>query len=334
MAIEVSSGVLCSKCGTAYGRRKGYFLVSYSPLNKGIGYMSVCKDCVNAMFSEYADQCDNKKLAMRQLCRKLDLYWNEKIYESVERKNVGQAIAVAYISRLTSSNYAGKCYDDTLKAENALWDVSINASSLLSTPIVPMDEELICDSISQESKSYWGLGFSNDQYAWLDQRKTYYEQKFPGIFAGEVAIGNDILIRQLCIQEVSNMQDIANGKSTSQGISTLNNIIGSLNLKPSQNAETAESALLKQPLGVLAKKIEERHPIKHNSERENELVRYVLIWFYGHMAKSQGISNIYSKMYEEEMARLRVERPDLNGIEDDDDFLSAVYDMPQDDGDT
>lgn len=334
MALEVSSDkAVCYKCGTEYSRHKGYFPVSYAILHKGVGYIPVCKSCIDTMYDSYLSQCNDAKTAVRQMCRKLDLYWSDSVFDVVSRKSTTRTMMTQYIAKINTVSYAGKSYDDTLRKEGTLWGIDGNNGLALSTHIASADEEPVNDNISQESKSYWGLGFSNDQYAWLDQKKAYYEQKFPEIFTGDVAIGNDILIRQLCIQEVSNMQDIANGKSTSQGISTLNNIIGSLNLKPSQNADAAESALLKQPLGVLAKKIEERHPIKHNSERENELVRYVLIWFYGHMAKSQGISNIYSKMYEDEMVRLRVEHPDLNSIEDDDEFLSSVYELPQSEGD-
>lgn len=47
MAIEVSSDkAVCTKCGTEYSRRKGYFPVSYALLHKGIGYIPVCKDCM------------------------------------------------------------------------------------------------------------------------------------------------------------------------------------------------------------------------------------------------------------------------------------------------
>lgn len=336
MALEVSPATVCGRCGTAYGGRKNHFFVNYGTLCKGTGYLFVCKECVRSMFMDYLSQCNNTSLAMRQLCRKFDLYWSQKLFDSVEKKNIGADIASGYIHRLTNSSYVGKSYDDTLIAEGVMWSFP-NADGTISPPSTLGSYKYNSNDtpeVSQETKSYWGLGFTDEQYAWLDQRRNYYETKWHGLFDGESGIGNDILIRQLCIQEVSTMQDMASGKSTAQGISALNNIIGSLNLKPSQKNDGGESALSKQPLGVLAKKIEERHPIKHNSERENAIVRYVLIWFYGHMAKSQGISNIYSKMYEDEMARLRVERPDLNGIEDDDEFLSAVFEPPQSVGDS
>ena len=88
MAIEInSSNIICSKCGKSYGRRKGYFPVSYSILYKGIGYMTVCKDCIDEMYDKYVTACGDAKQAVRQMCRKLDLFWSDSVYEVVARKN-------------------------------------------------------------------------------------------------------------------------------------------------------------------------------------------------------------------------------------------------------
>ena len=38
MAIEINSErAICARCGTAYGKRKGNFPVSYAATHKGIG---------------------------------------------------------------------------------------------------------------------------------------------------------------------------------------------------------------------------------------------------------------------------------------------------------
>ena len=69
MAIEVSSDkAVCTKCGTEYSRRKGYFPVSYALLHKGIGYIPVCKDCIDTMYNTYLSQCNNAEDAVRQVC--------------------------------------------------------------------------------------------------------------------------------------------------------------------------------------------------------------------------------------------------------------------------
>lgn len=87
MPLEInSSQAICGKCGRAYSRRKGYFPVSYATLNRGLGYTHVCKECIDQMYNEYLSQCHNAPDAVRQVCRKLDLYWSERVYRMVERK--------------------------------------------------------------------------------------------------------------------------------------------------------------------------------------------------------------------------------------------------------
>ena len=301
MAMEVSSDrTVCSRCGQLFGRTRGNFNANYSELYKGVGHMHVCKNCLNDIYGSYLSQSKSSKMALRALCRKLNWYWSESIYNSVIKMNKPEGIVGEYSRKLAGVSYVGKSYDDTLKNEGTFWN--FYTSDEIEEQKIEYEEKI---QIPNEAKTYWGFGFSDEQYYQLDERKKYYESKFPEIFNGEAGLGNDVLI--------------------SQGITALNNIIGSLNLKPSQKVDDSNTELSKSPVGVLAKIIEDRHPIKHDSKRENELIRYVLIWFYGHGCKSQGVNNVYSKMYEKEMDRLRVKHPEYNDIDDDDEFLSNVF---------
>ena len=87
-AIEINaSSSICRKCGTAYGRLKGYFPVSYGFLYRGTGYLPYCKECVDKMFNAYLAECKDTKMAVRQMCRKLDLYWSEKLFDAAEKQS-------------------------------------------------------------------------------------------------------------------------------------------------------------------------------------------------------------------------------------------------------
>ena len=80
--IDISSDTaVCTKCGKNYNHRKNNFSVSYGLMHKGIGYLPICRSCVEGMFKKYLSLCQDDKLAVRQMCRKLDLYWSEKVYD-------------------------------------------------------------------------------------------------------------------------------------------------------------------------------------------------------------------------------------------------------------
>lgn len=333
MAMEVSSSVICSKCGTAHGRRKNYFLVSYSTLNRGIGYMTVCKECVNAMFAEYMEQCKNEKLAMRQLCRKLDLYWSAKVYEGVEKRSVGQAIAVNYISRLTSSNYAGKCYDDTLIAEGTMWSsirdkAEEQEESVQQAADAPETTEDNFE-ITDEMIAFWGRGYTPQMYADLEQRRSYWMSRFPNDI--EIDIGTEAIIKQICAVEIDISRDRAAGRAVDKSISVLNTLLGSASLKPAQKKNDSDNSLYNTPMGVWIDRFENKRPIPEDEtdKDRNYLTKYILAWFGGHLSKMFGIKNANTKLYEEEIAKYRVYRPDFDDDSDDNLMYDALANVEQ-----
>lgn len=342
MPIEVSSGIVCGRCGTAYGRRKGNFLVNYGSLYKGVGYLSVCKDCTNEMFAEYLKQCDgDTRLAMRQLCRKLDLFWSDKLFDSVEKKNVGQAIAVGYISRLSNSYYVGKSYDDTLTEEGIMWvfgDVVPEVQTeVVAQPVETAGEADDDFELTDEIVAFWGKGYTPEMYSDLEQRRSYWMSRFPD--DTELDIGTEAIIKQICAVELDINRDRAAGRPVDKSLNALNTLLGSASLKPTQKkADDADSSIDKTPLGVWAQRLEYKRPIKEVDPEFQDvdgIARYISIWFLGHLCKMLGIKNTYCKLYEEELAKMRIEHPEY---EDDDDetLFNDIFcsDNASDEGDS
>ncbi len=319
MSIEVtSSAAVCTKCGRAYGRRKGYFPVNYSMLYKGIGHIPVCKECIDTMYNSYLAQCNDAKAAVRQMCRKLDLYWSDKVYEIVSRKSTNSSMMTSYIAKINSVTYSGKCYDNTLSEEGTLWSFGkeLAAEKEPVEPEPPPEEEEI--EIPDDVKAFWGMGYSPEMYVALEQRRSYWMSRFPADY--ELDIGTEALIKQICSLELDINRDRAAGRPVDKSVTALNTLLGSANLKPAQKkGDDADSALDKTPLGVWAKRLEDERPIKEVDPELRDvdgIIRYISIWFLGHLCKMLNIKNTYCKLYEEEMAKMRIEKPEY---EDDDD---------------
>ena len=210
MALEMNTDkVICPTCGTGYSKRKGFFPVSYGELYKGLGYIPYCRSCIDKIYSQYLAQCKDSKMAVRQTCRKLDLYWNESIFDSVVKKSSVRSLMTQYIVRINSVSCAGKSYDDTLLDEGILWSFDTTQVAAEPQDIEPdeADESNTADEpdIPQEVIAFWGTGYSKEMYEQLEQRRKYYSSKFPDAFsdAGGNDIGSDVLMRQLCNLEVS-----------------------------------------------------------------------------------------------------------------------------------
>lgn len=326
MAIEMSSDVaICSKCGKKYSRRKGFFPVSYAILHKGIGHIPVCKECIDTMYNTYLAQCNNAKDAVRQLCRKLDLYWSESVYDLVQRKSTTRSMMTQYIAKINTVSYAGKSYDDTLSEEGTLWNFTpeINEESVEVADVTPIEAVEI--ETPEEIIAFWGSGYSDEMYRELEQRRQYWMSKFPeGI---ELDVGTEALIRQICSLELDINRDRIAGKSVDKSVNALNNLLGSANLKPAQQKADGDNAQENTPFGVWIRRWETQRPVPDPDpelEDVDGIVRYISIWFLGHLCKMLGIKNTYCKLYEEEIAKMRVDRPEYED-EDDETMFNDIF---------
>lgn len=328
MAIEFSTDVIkCFKCGKSYPKRKGNFPVSYGEMHKGTGFLPVCTDCVVNLYSTYLSQCNDVKMAVRQVCRKLDIYWDERILDSVLKKAAPSSIITQYINRTTNNVYAGKSYDDTLLAEGTFW--AFGPAPVKEEEVsVPVDIAGIADDddgfeVTEEMKLFWGNGLSAEMYRDLEQRYAYWTSAFPS--DEKLDIGTEALIRQICNLEIDINVGRAAGLDVSKSISTLNTLLGSANLKPVQREKSGEN-LDEIPFGVGIGWCEEYKPISEPDEEFKDvdgIRKYISVWFYGHLAKMLGKKNLYSKLYEDEIAKLRVERPQYVD-EDDEEFVNDI----------
>lgn len=316
--------VICARCGKTYPKRKGNFRVSYAACHKGLGYLPICCDCIDSLYNTYLAQCNNAKDAVRQMCRKLDLYWSESAYESVEKKSTTRTIMSQYIQRINTMTYAGKSYDDTLSNEGTLWAFT-GQPSLVERPVVVQpraaeDDTTELDDIPEEVIAFWGSGYTAEMYLELEQRRSYWMSRLPD--GTDIDIGTEALIRQICPLELDINKYRAAGRDVDKLVANLDKLIGSAGLKPGQKKqEDADATLTNTPLGVWLYRYENKRPLPEVDEElkdVNGIRKYVFTWM-GHLCKMLGLKNAYSQLYEDEIARLRVDKPEYDG--DDDELL-------------
>ena len=331
MAIQVDSPrSVCSKCGTDYSRQKGYFPVSYAVLHKGVGHTHICRDCIDALYNGYLAQCNNAKDAVRQVCRKLDLYWSDNVYHLVEKKSTTRSMMTQYITKVNSVTYAGKSYDDTLLEEGTLWNFGQNmidkSKESLDDPVeelpnTPEDKDI---DISEDVIAFWGTGYTSEMYEALEQRRSYWMSRLPD---ADIDIGTEAIIRQICSLELDINRDRAAGRSVDKSVTALNTLLGSASLKPAQKKDTSDAGIDNTPFGVWIQRWENQRPIPEPDpelEDVDGIIRYISIWYFGHLCKMLGIKNSYCKLYEDELAKMRIERPEYDD-EDDETMFNDIF---------
>lgn len=316
--------VVCVRCGTGYSRPKGFFPVSHSPMYRGSGYLPWCNDCIEKMFSDYYTQLGDRRAAMRRMCMKMDLYWNAQLYES-SAKTVGtHSLVRNYIGKTNIIRYIDKTFDDTIKEEG---ERDPYAAVPVKSGYLPEDDVPSAQpDVPEETVSFWGPGYTPTMYLELEQRRKYWMSRL-GVTPDKLDIGTEALVRQICNIEIDINHDRAAGRAVDKGVTTLNTLLGSLNLKPVQRQSDADAQMDNTPFGVWIRRFENERPIPEVDPELRDvdgIIRYITIWFFGHLCKMLGIRNGYCKLYEAEIAKMRVELPEYND-EDDDTMLSDIF---------
>lgn len=308
---------ICSRCGKVYKLQKGNFPASQSPLYGYNGYLSVCNRCVDNLYDHYKEALGSGDAAMQRICMKFDIYWNPNLWGMINKINTSTSRVKQYISKTFLVRYIGKTFDDTLdEAEAAKLHIAPPQSDLPEDGMIDVEQT----TVDAETVAFWGSGFDVATYRELDQRFERWTKDLPK----PLPIVEESIYRQICIQEIIINRNIALGKDIEKGQNALNALLGSLSIKPNQNKDDKNAELENTPLGVWAKLWEDHRPIPDDDTiHEPRLIKYITAWLYGHLAKSLGLKNMYSQVYEDEIARYRVEKPEYMD-EDDDQIISDI----------
>lgn len=175
------------------------------------------------------------------------------------------------------------------------------------------------DSIQlKKAVSVWGFGFSPEEYSILND--MFDDWKSRVVVDGKT---RETLVRELCIIKLQMNLALKDNSVDlyTKLMKTYQDTMKSANLQPLQ--EDANDKNGEKPIGVMIKMFENERPIQKcrpEWEDVDGIVRYITVYFLGHLCKMLKINNRYSSLYEEEMAKYRVEIPELEEADDEDVF--------------
>ena len=318
----------CCCCGKHYAKQKGNFPASTSRffIHNNL-YLPICYNCLENHLREYMAVLGSEQAAMERICLHWDMYWNPEIFESSSKARNSESMSVlkSYVRRIGLIQYKDKSYDTTI---DALEKVKINSI----TEIEDFSEFNEDYQVSEDTIKFFGLGYSKDEYQILEDEYNDWVERYECQTKAQEELFKNLSITQLKIQQITK-----EGGDIDKLMATFNKLLDNANISPRRLDDSTSKD--DECFGTLIKKWEYEKPIPEPDPEWKDvdgIVKYITVYFLGHLCKMLHIKNSYSRMYDEEMEKYRVERPEY---EDDDEalfdsiFCSASNSLNGDDDD-
>lgn len=309
----------CTMCGSTHKKLRGNFPASHSMIYGGNGgFLPICNKCLENLYDHYNERLGDEG-AIRRLCMKFDIYWSPEVYALVTKANTSSSRIKQYISRTNLFKYARKTYDDTIDEAGYLHPVSVTVTD--DNGKESSGEDGGSNVVTADMLKFWGAGFAPELYHELESRYDRWTKDVPK----PVDSGAEALYRQICILEVTITRNAISGKPIESAVNTLNTLIGSVNAKPVQKKmeESADVGFDSSPFGVGIKMLENTRPVPKplpDLEDADKVAKYLSTWVVGHLCKLFNIKNANTRLYEAEIEKYRIDRPELEELDDEDIF--------------
>ena len=309
--------IRCDCCGEFLSRTN-----FYKTNDNVIGVYQTCKKCILQKVEQRNKKTDKpnetKKSVMEQL-HKMNLPYIDPLYESccksvkdeVNEKNRSSPFLQMVTILQSLPQYKNKKWEDSEFPVG----VGINGEIDDSYEIKENQRTI------KNGKKRFGPGYSNEDYMFLENEYQDWVQRYQCENKTQESI-----FERLAFKKWEIMKATRNGQPTKDLDRTYTDLLSSANLLPRQNVGNAATDSL--TFGQLIEKWEQEDPIPEASEEFKDIdgiVKYIDVFFKGHLAKMMGLKNGYSHQYDEYMKQYTVTKPEYNEEEGSEAIFDALF---------
>jgi hypothetical protein len=289
----------CSCCGLDL--LIANFYISHSFLNRARGRLTICKTCIDELYNEVFLKTKNHKIAMYRLCRKLDIPYLSEVFnmaykEAESRSSKLYGIYFQKMNSLGARHHYNGDFDD---------------SEMLDYDDVMVNEEyediqkgfLKGFEVTPEMILFWGANLKKEDYWFLSEQYAEWNNTYE---LDSKSLQE--LVKQICFTQMKIDTKRAMGDNVDKDLDTYQKLLTSCNFKPNQ--ENMMNSAEQATFGTLIKRWENEKPIpKPDPEWKDVdgIMKYVKVWFTGHLAKMMGVETEFTSEYEEEIAKYTVD---------------------------
>lgn len=299
----------CHKCGEHLSSD-----TYYTDKNYKSGYFPICKKCIMAMIEQRDkknDEPNETKESVKRVLHLMDLPYINSFYEScvkdatdgMKEKNRRSPFAT-YITAIKSLP----------QYRNLNWSSSEFEEFSDETPNSNRKPR-------KEIIKLFGSGFNNEDYLYLQDQYDEWRSR-----SQVDSKSQETYVVRICFKLLDIWKAQKAGKETDKLDKSLNELMSAANLQPRQNVGNASTDNL--TWGQLIEKLEQTEPItepKDEFKDADGIIKYIDIFFKGHLAKMMGLKNGYSHNYDNYMKKYIVTKPEYNEDEGSEAIFDALF---------
>lgn len=309
--------VLCHKCNQFIARSNFYTETEYAS-----GVFPICKKCLLAMVEQRnrkSDKPRETKESVQKVLRLMDRPYLDEVYES----------ACSTVSNDVNELNRKSPWLQYIVMIKSLpqWDKLHWADSEFGNDSNDEDKLKENSRTIKNAKKRFGFGYSNQEYMFLEEEYQDWIKRYQCENKAQ-----ELLFKRICFKELDINKAQKEGRDTKELDKTLQELMASMNLKPSQNTSNALTEA--KTFGQLIQKWENEKPIPECEEEFKDIDKiglYIDVFFKGHLSKMMGLKNAFSHTYERFINKYTVNRPQYDEDSDSEALFDQIFGTKDDD---
>ena len=310
--------VYCPKCGK-WKTSKAFY--SSTETVDGIEHYA-CKECILDLCTDVSKEgtrIDNREKTIDTF-RRLDWYFNDKDYKAQLEslaEGVGEKIrstaAQQFIVMVRSlPQYRNLHYSDS---EFDIDDLDNNTE----------ENTRIVQKTLKSAKKRFGNNYNKEELMFLENEYQDWTTRYSCENKSQ-----ELLFKRVCCKELEIDNAQKNGKDTKDLDATLQNLLGSLNIKPNQktSSELTENLTFGQLIDKWEGEWDGGKPVPEPEgefKDPDKIGLLIDVFFKGHLSKMMGLKNAFSATYEKFISKYTVKKPEYDEDTDSEALFDKIF---------
>lgn len=308
--------LLCPSCGDFKKRDTGF----YTDNRYIIGRYPVCKECLLKIAEQRKkdrDKPNETPESVQKVMQMLDRPYDNEFYEKcvkgasdgVKEKTRNSPFATYITAIMSLPQWQGKTYADS------------DFGNSIETTELTEEEILENEAILKKARMRFGRDYNNVDLLFLE--REYEDWTTRNVCETKT---QELLFKRICFKELEIDKLQKEGKDTKEADKTLQELLGSAQLKPSQNGANslADSNTFSQMIDLW----EHTRPIPEPSDEFKDIDgigQLIDVFFKGHLAKMMGLKNAFSAAYDRFMKKYTVTKPEYEDDEINEELFEKMF---------